>query len=73
MDELAGLVIDEMGLKGVRRRYTGGARGWVGDNPVVYLSTERMRALGWKPGTSPAEAIRLTARWTLKELGRKGR
>ncbi len=71
VDELAGLVIEEMGLKNVRRRYTGGARGWVGDNPVVYLSTKKIKGLGWRPKTSPTEAIRLTARWTLGELGRK--
>jgi UDP-glucose 4-epimerase len=69
VDELADLVIEEMGLSNVKKDYTGGASGWVGDNPVVYLSTERARALGWRPGTSPTEAIRLTARWTLKEIG----
>lgn len=72
VDQLAGIVVEEMGLKKVRRVYTGGARGWVGDNPVVYLSTKRMRALGWEPKVSPTDAIRLTARWTLKELGWKG-
>lgn len=69
VDQLAGIVIGEMGLERVKRAYTGGARGWVGDNPIVYLSTERMRALGWRPKVSPQDAIRLTARWTLKELG----
>ncbi len=71
VDELASLVIEEMGLKGVKRRYTGGARGWVGDNPVVWLSTKKIKGLGWKPKTSPVDAIRLTARWTLREQSRK--
>ena len=70
VDELADLVIEEMGLSKVRKKYTGGARGWVGDNPVVYLSTKKVRGLGWKPRMSPADAIRLTARWTLREVGR---
>jgi UDP-glucose 4-epimerase len=69
VDELADLVIDEMGLTKVKKRYTGGVRGWVGDNPVVYLSTKKVRRLGWKPKLSPADAIRLTARWTLREVG----
>ena len=69
VNELATIVIEETGLKDVRRRYTGGARGWVGDNPVVYLSTKRMKALGWKPSVAPKDAIRMTARWTLKEVG----
>ncbi len=29
--------------------YSGGARGWVGDNPFIYLDTRRIRALGWSP------------------------
>jgi len=73
VDELADYVIEEMGLSNVKKSYTGGARGWVGDNPVVYLSTKRIKALGWKPKTSPEEAIRLTSRWTLKEAGRRGK
>jgi UDP-glucose 4-epimerase len=73
VDELADIVIEEMGLSRVKKSHTGGARGWVGDNPVVYLSTKRIKALGWEPKTSPAEAIRLTARWTLREIGRPGK
>ncbi len=73
VDELADLVIGEMGLSKVKKKYTGGMRGWVGDNPVVYLSTKKMRGLGWKPKVSPADAIRLTARWTLREVGRQGK
>jgi UDP-glucose 4-epimerase len=69
VDELANLVIQEMGLSNVRKKYTGGERGWIGDNPVVYLSIEKMKRLGWKPLMKPADVIRLTARWTLKEIG----
>jgi UDP-glucose 4-epimerase len=73
VDQLADFVIEEMGLSKVKKAYTGGDRGWVGDNPVVYLSTGRIRGLGWNPKASPEEAIRLTARWTLKEAGRRGK
>lgn len=72
VNELADLVIKEMGLSKVKKSYTGGARGWVGDNPVVYLSTKKIKGLGWKPETSPTHAIRLTARWTLREVGWQG-
>src|SRR3954453_8041654 len=27
--------------------YTGGDRGWIGDNPFIFLDTARVRALGW--------------------------
>jgi len=71
VDRVADIVIDEMGLSGVRRRYTGGPRGWIGDNPIVQLSLERIKATGWKPKLSAEEAIRRTTRWTLgPEAGR---
>jgi UDP-glucose 4-epimerase len=68
VDELANIVIAEMGLTDVKRRYTGGERGWVGDNPVVYLSAKKLRSLGWRPTIPPREAIRLTARWTIDAI-----
>ena len=30
-------------------RYAGGQRGWVGDNPFIFLDCSRIRALGWVP------------------------
>jgi UDP-glucose 4-epimerase len=69
VDELADIVIQEMGLTNVRKSHTGGQRGWIGDNPVVYLSIKKIQELGWKPRVAPKEAIRLTARWTLNEIG----
>jgi len=32
-----------------RLEYTGGDRGWIGDNPFILLDCSRMRALGWAP------------------------
>jgi UDP-glucose 4-epimerase len=29
--------------------YSGGDRGWIGDNPFIYLDTKKICALGWKP------------------------
>jgi UDP-glucose 4-epimerase len=29
--------------------FTGGDRGWVGDNPFIYLDTQRIRKTGWEP------------------------
>jgi UDP-glucose 4-epimerase len=73
VDELAEIVIQEMGLANVKRKYTGGSHGWKGDNPIVNLSSEKIKALGWSPNVRPGEAIRVTARWTLKEIRAKGR
>jgi len=68
VDAVADIVIDEMKLGGVKRKYTGGERGWIGDNKLVELSLEKMMKLGWAPKASPEEAIRKTARWTLSNL-----
>jgi len=66
VDTVADIVIDEMELKNVKKRYTGGSRGWIGDNPLVQLSLDKIKRLGWKPTISTDEAIRRTIRWTLK-------
>jgi UDP-glucose 4-epimerase len=38
-------------------RYSGGDRGWIGDNPFIFLDCRRMRDLGWAPRLSIREAI----------------
>lgn len=37
--------------------YTGGDRGWIGDNPFIFLDTTRIRALGWKPKLTIRDGI----------------
>jgi len=32
-----------------RLDYSGGDRGWIGDNPFIFLDTKKINALGWKP------------------------
>ena len=27
----------------------GGERGWIGDNPFIFLDTAKVRILGWRP------------------------
>jgi UDP-glucose 4-epimerase len=66
VDRVADIVIEEMHLKNVKRRYTGGPRGWIGDNPLVELSLGKIERLGWRQEISSEEAIRHTTRWTLE-------
>ncbi len=56
------IVVEEMGLKDVAFRYTGGKRGWLGDAPVVHFNVEKMKGLGWQESRSSDEAIRIAAR-----------
>ena len=37
--------------------YEGGDRGWIGDNPFIWLDCSRMRSLGWKPRFTIREAV----------------
>ena len=48
-----------LGLK-PELRYSGGDRGWVGDNPFIWLDCSRMRSLGWKPKLTIREGIERT-------------
>jgi UDP-glucose 4-epimerase len=37
--------------------YTGGERGWIGDNPFIFLETKKIRSLGWVPKHSIPEGV----------------
>lgn len=43
--------------------YTGGERGWVGDNPFIFLDTSRIRALGWAPKLTIRQGVERTVDW----------
>jgi len=40
-----------------RIEYSGGDRGWIGDNPFIFLDTTRIRALGWQPKLNIREGV----------------
>jgi len=40
--------------------YVGGERGWIGDNPFIYLDCSRIRKLGWKPKLTIQEGVTRT-------------
>jgi UDP-glucose 4-epimerase len=50
---------------GARIRYTGGARGWVGDVPKFRYSTAKLKSLGWSPKLSSNQAVELAIRENL--------
>lgn len=45
------------------RAYTGGERGWIGDNPFIFLDCRRMQNLGWQPRQTIREGILKTLIW----------
>jgi UDP-glucose 4-epimerase len=40
--------------------HTGGERGWVGDNPFIFLDTAKMRRTGWRPTWTIRDAVERT-------------
>lgn len=40
-----------------RLDYTGGERGWIGDNPFIFLDTTKIRSLGWSPKLTIHEGV----------------
>jgi UDP-glucose 4-epimerase len=49
-----------------RLEYSGGNKGWIGDNPFIFLDTKKVRSTGWKSHLSIENGIISTLRW-LKE------
>jgi len=51
-----GWICEHLGVR-PRMEYTGGDRGWVGDNPFIFLDCSKMRALGWAPRYGIRESV----------------
>ena len=56
---IARTLVEEMGLRDVRFRYTGGEQGWPGDQAKVYLDVGKVNGMGWSAQHTSEEAIRL--------------
>ena len=41
-------------------RFGGGARGWIGDSPFIWLDTRKIRALGWAPRLTIRDSVART-------------
>jgi UDP-glucose 4-epimerase len=62
VDESLGWICDHLGLAPARR-YTGGARGWVGDSPFILLDTAKIRRLGWAPSLGIRQSVIATVEY----------
>lgn len=66
-----GWISETLGAK-PKLEFSGGDRGWIGDNPFIFLDTARIRALGWKPQLGIREGVVRTVEylraneWVLK-------
>jgi UDP-glucose 4-epimerase len=62
VDQSLTWICQALGLE-PERRYSGGDRGWVGDNPFIFLRCDRIRKLGWRPAYSIQESVLSTLRY----------
>jgi UDP-glucose 4-epimerase len=56
VNDSIGWIIGDLGVSPTLD-YTGGDRGWIGDNPFIFLDTAKVRSLGWQPKLSIREGV----------------
>ena len=72
VNDSIGWICEALGVD-PKLNYSGGERGWIGDNPFIYLDTQKINQLGWKPKLGIQEAILKTIKflrlneWVLEE------
>ncbi len=67
---IAEIIVEELGLRGVTMKFTGGVdggRGWFGDVKVMHLSVAKLMKLGWRSKLNSEGAIRVAAKEILAE------
>ncbi len=62
VNQSIGYICAALGLK-PKLEYTGGDRGWIGDNPFIFLDTKKIQSTGWKPKLTIEQGIIKTLRW----------
>jgi UDP-glucose 4-epimerase len=62
VNDSIGFICAHLGLK-PRLEYSGGDRGWVGDNPFIFLDTKKIRATEWKTTLTIQQSIIRTVKW----------
>lgn len=56
VNDSIGWICSELGVT-PELEYSGGDRGWIGDNPFIFLETEKIQSLGWKPKFGIREGV----------------
>jgi UDP-glucose 4-epimerase len=62
VNDSIGFICGALGLK-PKFEYTGGNKGWVGDNPFIFLDTKKIRATGWETMLTIEQSIIRTLQW----------
>jgi UDP-glucose 4-epimerase len=62
VNDSIGWICQELGVN-PRLEYSGGDRGWIGDNPFIFLDTNKIQKLGWSPKFDIKQGILETVRY----------
>jgi UDP-glucose 4-epimerase len=61
----AGWISERLGIR-PEITFSGGERGWIGDNPFIFLDCSRVRELGWSPKLTIRDAVIRTVDYLMK-------
>ena len=62
LNDSIGWICEELEVS-PKLEYSGGDRGWIGDNPFIFLDTSKIRDLGWKPKLSIHDGVLKTIQY----------
>jgi UDP-glucose 4-epimerase len=62
VNDSIGWICEELGVT-PQLEYSGGDRGWIGDNPFIFLDTGKIRDLGWQPKLSIKDGVLKTIQY----------
>jgi len=65
VNQSIGWICEYLGLK-PKLVYSGGDRGWIGDNPFIFLDCSKLKGLGWKAELSIEESVIKTVQYIEK-------
>lgn len=65
VNDSVGIILKELNLQ-PKLNYSGGDKGWIGDNPFIFLDTKKIQALGWKPKLDIKEGVIKTVNYLKK-------
>lgn len=66
VDDSVNLICGYLGLN-PKISYSGGDRGWIGDNPFIFLECSKIRSIGWRPRLTIKESVIKTLQFLEKE------
>lgn len=65
VNDSIGWITDHLGVK-PKLKYSGGDRGWIGDNPFIFLDTAKINNAGWTPKLTIKESIIKTLEYLMQ-------